>query len=91
MRGEIEERLINEEYKIGRRTRPPFLYDLIFTTMRWSAACHVETVYGSGWGEDTQKSAGRERTYSVQKMKFGDTNHCGTRAQHLFNAWRPPR
>ncbi|KAL0335185.1 UNVERIFIED_CONTAM: WD-40 repeat-containing protein MSI1 [Sesamum radiatum] len=62
MRGEIEERLINEEYKIWKKNTP-FLYDLIFThALEWPSLT-VE------WLPDREEPPGKD--YSVQKMILG--------------------
>ncbi|CAI9786229.1 unnamed protein product [Fraxinus pennsylvanica] len=62
MRGEIEERLINEEYKIWKKNTP-FLYDLVIThALEWPSLT-VE------WLPDREEPPGKE--YSVQKMILG--------------------
>lgn len=62
MRGEIEERLINEEYKIWKKNTP-FLYDLIIThALEWPSLT-VE------WLPDREEPSGKD--YSVQKMILG--------------------
>ena len=62
MRGEIEERLINEEYKIWKKNTP-FLYDLVIThALEWPSLT-VE------WLPDRDEPAGKD--YSVQKMILG--------------------
>ncbi|KAJ3674517.1 hypothetical protein LUZ60_005133 [Juncus effusus] len=62
MRAEIEERLINEEYKIWKKNTP-FLYDLVVThALEWPSL----TVQ---WLPDREEPAGRDHT--VQKMVLG--------------------
>ncbi|KAM7470400.1 hypothetical protein LguiA_008583 [Lonicera macranthoides] len=62
MRGEIEERLINEEYKIWKKNTP-FLYDLVIThALEWPSLT-VE------WLPDREEPP--EKDYSVQKMILG--------------------
>lgn len=62
MRGEIEERLINEEYKIWKKNTP-FLYDLVIThALEWPSLT-VE------WLPEKEEPAGKD--YSVQKMILG--------------------
>ncbi|CAH1450613.1 unnamed protein product [Lactuca virosa] len=62
MRGEIEERLINEEYKIWKKNTP-FLYDLVIThALEWPSLT-VE------WLPDRDEPAGKD--YSVQKLILG--------------------
>ncbi|KAM7470405.1 hypothetical protein LguiA_008588 [Lonicera macranthoides] len=62
MRGEIEERLINEEYKIWKKNTP-FLYDLVIThALEWPSLT-VE------WLPDREEPLGKD--YSVQKMILG--------------------
>lgn len=62
MRGEIEERLINEEYKIWKKNTP-FLYDLVIThALEWPSLT-VE------WLPDREEPPGKD--YSVQKMILG--------------------
>lgn len=62
MRAEIEERLINEEYKIWKKNTP-FLYDLVVThALEWPSL----TVQ---WLPDRDEPAGKD--YSVQKMVLG--------------------
>ncbi|GLT31374.1 hypothetical protein SLA2020_061160 [Shorea laevis] len=62
MRGEIEERLINEEYKIWKKNTP-FLYDLVIThALEWPSLT-VE------WLPDRDEPPGKD--YSVQKMILG--------------------
>lgn len=62
MRGEIEERLINEEYKIWKKNTP-FLYDLVIThALEWPSLT-VE------WLPDRHEPPGKD--YSVQKMILG--------------------
>lgn len=62
MRGEIEERLINEEYKIWKKNTP-FLYDLVIThALEWPSLT-VE------WLPDREEPSGKD--YSVQKMILG--------------------
>lgn len=61
-RGEVEERLINEEYKIWKKNTP-FLYDLVIThALEWPSL----TVQ---WMPDRDEPAGKD--YSVQKMILG--------------------
>ncbi|KAG0498960.1 hypothetical protein HPP92_003651 [Vanilla planifolia] len=61
-RGEIEERLINEEYKIWKKNTP-FLYDLVIThALEWPSL----TVQ---WLPDRDEPPGKD--YSVQKMILG--------------------
>ncbi|RRT73789.1 hypothetical protein B296_00010825 [Ensete ventricosum] len=61
-RGEMEERLINEEYKIWKKNTP-FLYDLVIThALEWPSL----TVQ---WLPDRDEPAGKD--YSVQKMILG--------------------
>lgn len=62
MRGEIEERLVNEEYKIWKKNTP-FLYDLVIThALEWPSLT-VE------WLPDREEPPGKD--YSVQKMILG--------------------
>lgn len=62
MRGEIEERLVNEEYKIWKKNTP-FLYDLVIThALEWPSLT-VE------WLPDRDEPPGKD--YSVQKMILG--------------------
>lgn len=62
MRGEIEERLKNEEYKIWKKNTP-FLYDLVIThALEWPSLT-VE------WLPDRDEPPGKD--YSVQKMILG--------------------
>ncbi|KAM7474650.1 hypothetical protein LguiB_021893 [Lonicera macranthoides] len=62
MRGEIEERLINEEYKIWKKNTH-FLYDLVVThALEWPSLT-VE------WLPDREEPPGKD--YSVQKMILG--------------------
>lgn len=62
VRREIEERLINEEYKIWKKNTP-FLYDLVIThALEWPSLT-VEWI--SGRDEPTDKD------YSVQKLILG--------------------
>ncbi|KAL9275757.1 WD-40 repeat-containing protein [Drosera capensis] len=62
MRGEIEERLINEEYKIWKKNTP-FLYDLVIThALEWPSLT-VE------WLPDREEPPGKD--CSVQKMILG--------------------
>ncbi|KAG6425089.1 hypothetical protein SASPL_115513 [Salvia splendens] len=62
IRGEIEERLVNEEYKIWKKNTP-FLYDLVIThALEWPSLT-VE------WLPDLQEPPGKD--YSVQKMILG--------------------
>ncbi|MFS7985823.1 WD-40 repeat-containing protein MSI1 [Helianthus anomalus] len=62
MRGEIEERLINEEYKVWKKNTP-FLYDLVIThALEWPSLT-VE------WLPDRDEPAGKD--YSVQKLILG--------------------
>lgn len=62
MRGEMEERLINEEYKIWKKNTP-FLYDLVIThALEWPSLT-VE------WLPDREEPPGKD--YSVQKMILG--------------------
>lgn len=62
MRGEIEERLINEEYKIWKKNSP-FLYDLVIThALEWPSLT-VE------WLPDRQEPPGKD--YSLQKLILG--------------------
>ncbi|KAG2409814.1 WD-40 repeat-containing protein [Vigna angularis] len=62
MRGEIEERLINEEYKIWKKNSP-FLYDLVIThALEWPSLT-VE------WLPDRHEPAGKD--YSLQKVILG--------------------
>lgn len=62
MRGEMEERLINEEYKVWKKNTP-FLYDLVIThALEWPSLT-VE------WLNDRDEPAGKD--YSVQKMILG--------------------
>ncbi|GBG77620.1 hypothetical protein CBR_g24066 [Chara braunii] len=59
---EVEERLVNEEYKIWKRNAP-FLYDLVIThALEWPSL----TVQ---WLPDKQEPAGKE--YSVQRLVLG--------------------
>ncbi|KAF8408773.1 hypothetical protein HHK36_004842 [Tetracentron sinense] len=61
-RGEIEERLINEEYKIWKKNTP-FLYDLVIThALEWPSLT-VE------WLLEREEPPGKD--YSVQKMILG--------------------
>ena len=61
-RGEIEERLINEEYKIWKKNTP-FLYDLVIThALEWPSL----TVQ---WLPDREEPPGKD--YSVQKLILG--------------------
>ncbi|KAL2631967.1 hypothetical protein R1flu_016653 [Riccia fluitans] len=61
-RDEMEERLVNEEYKIWKKNTP-FLYDLVIThAMEWPSL----TVQ---WLPDRQEPAGKD--YSVQKLILG--------------------
>lgn len=62
VRGEIEERLINEEYKIWKKNTP-FLYDLVIThALEWPSL----TVQ---WLPDRDEPPGKD--YSVQKLLLG--------------------
>ncbi|KAI3786678.1 hypothetical protein L1987_40555 [Smallanthus sonchifolius] len=62
MTGEIEERLINEEYKIWKKNTP-FLYDLVIThALEWPSLT-VE------WLPDRDEPAGKD--YSIQKLILG--------------------
>ncbi|KAH7858793.1 hypothetical protein Vadar_028125 [Vaccinium darrowii] len=62
MRGEIEERLINEEYKIWKKNTP-FLYNLVITpALEWPSLT-VE------WLPDRDEPPRKD--YSVQKMILG--------------------
>ncbi|CAH9081735.1 unnamed protein product [Cuscuta epithymum] len=62
MRREIEERLMNEEYKIWKKNTP-FLYDMVIThALEWPSLT-VE------WLPDREEPAGED--YSVQKMILG--------------------
>ncbi|KAK1304464.1 Histone-binding protein MSI1 [Acorus calamus] len=62
MRGEIEERVINEEYKIWKKNTP-FLYDLVIThALEWPSL----TVQ---WLPDREELPGRDS--SVQKLILG--------------------
>ncbi|KAM7470404.1 hypothetical protein LguiA_008587 [Lonicera macranthoides] len=62
IREEIEERLINEEYKIWKKNTP-FLYDLVVThALEWPSLT-VE------WLPDREEPPGKD--YSVQKMILG--------------------
>lgn len=62
VREEIEERLINEEYKIWKKNTP-FLYDLVFThALEWPSLT-VE------WLPSREEPPGKD--YSVQKMILG--------------------
>ena len=62
MRGEMEERLVNEEYKIWKKNTP-FLYDLVVThALEWPSLT-VE------WLPDRHEPPGKD--YSVQKMILG--------------------
>lgn len=62
MRGEIEERLINEEYKIWKKNSP-FLYDLVIThALEWPSLT-VE------WLPDRHEPPGKD--YSLQKVILG--------------------
>eukprot|EP00244_Chara_vulgaris_P013900 TRINITY_DN8322_c0_g1_i1.p1 TRINITY_DN8322_c0_g1~~TRINITY_DN8322_c0_g1_i1.p1 ORF type:complete len:110 (-),score=21.18 TRINITY_DN8322_c0_g1_i1:2-331(-) len=59
---EVEERLVNEEYKIWKRNAP-FLYDLVIThALEWPSL----TVQ---WLPDKQEPTGKE--YSVQRLVLG--------------------
>lgn len=59
---EIEERLINEEYKIWKKNTP-FLYDLVIThALEWPSLT-VE------WLPDRQEQPGQD--YSLQKLILG--------------------
>jgi histone-binding protein RBBP4 len=61
-RDEMEERLVNEEYKIWKKNTP-FLYDLVIThAMEWPSL----TVQ---WLPDRQEPASKD--YSVQKLILG--------------------
>lgn len=61
-RAEVEERLINEEYKIWKKNTP-FLYDLVIThALEWPSL----TVQ---WLPDRAEPAGKD--HSVQKMVLG--------------------
>eukprot|EP00252_Welwitschia_mirabilis_P020121 TRINITY_DN4858_c0_g1_i1.p1 TRINITY_DN4858_c0_g1~~TRINITY_DN4858_c0_g1_i1.p1 ORF type:complete len:422 (-),score=96.52 TRINITY_DN4858_c0_g1_i1:169-1434(-) len=61
-RGEMEERLINEEYKIWKKNTP-FLYDLVIThALEWPSL----TVQ---WLPDRDEPPGKD--YSLQKMILG--------------------
>lgn len=61
-RDEMEERLVNEEYKIWKKNTP-FLYDLVIThAMEWPSL----TVQ---WLPDRLEPAGKD--YSVQKLILG--------------------
>eukprot|EP00249_Psilotum_nudum_P016540 c25873_g1_i2 orf=449-1723(-) len=61
-RGEMEERLINEEYKIWKKNTP-FLYDLVIThALEWPSL----TVQ---WLPDRKEPPGKD--YSVQKLILG--------------------
>lgn len=61
-RGESEERLVNEEYKIWKKNTP-FLYDLAIThALEWPSLT-VE------WLPDLEKPPGKD--YSVQKLILG--------------------
>ncbi|KAL5977376.1 Chromatin assembly complex, subunit 3 [Asimina triloba] len=61
-RGEVEERLINEEYKIWKKNTP-FLYDLVIThALEWPSL----TVQ---WLPGREEPPGKD--YSVQKMILG--------------------
>ncbi|THG15066.1 hypothetical protein TEA_019366 [Camellia sinensis var. sinensis] len=62
MRGEIEERLVNEEYKIWKKNTS-FLYDLVIThALEWPSLT-VE------WLPEREEPPGKD--YSVQKMILG--------------------
>ncbi|KAM7274515.1 hypothetical protein ACFE04_016381 [Oxalis oulophora] len=62
LRGEIEERLVNEEYKIWKKNTP-FLYDLAIThALEWPSLT-VE------WLPDREEPPGKD--YSVQKLILG--------------------
>ena len=61
-RDEMEERLINEEYRIWKKN-PPFLYDLVIThALEWPSL----TVQ---WLPDRKEPPGKD--YSVQKLILG--------------------
>lgn len=62
MRGELEERLVNEEYKIWKKNTP-FLYDLVTThALEWPSLT-VE------WLPERQEPP--DKDYSVQKLILG--------------------
>ncbi|KAI8001855.1 WD-40 repeat-containing protein MSI1 [Camellia lanceoleosa] len=62
MRGEIEERLVNEEYKIWKKNTP-FLYDLVITHALERPSLTIE------WLPNQGEPPGKD--YSVQKMILG--------------------
>lgn len=62
MRGELDERQINEEYKIWKKNTP-FLYDLVIThALEWPSL----TVQ---WLPDREEQPGKD--YAVQKLILG--------------------
>lgn len=75
-RGESEERLVNEEYKIWKKNTP-FLYDLAIThALEWPSLT-VE------WLPDLEKPPGKD--YSVQKLILG-THTSDDEPNHLMLA-----
>lgn len=75
-RSEVEERLINEEYKIWKKNTP-FLYDLVIThALEWPSL----TVQ---WLPDRDEPPGKD--YSVQKMILG-THTSDNEPNHLMLA-----
>ncbi|CAI9769245.1 unnamed protein product [Fraxinus pennsylvanica] len=75
-RGEIEERLVNEEYKIWKKNTP-FLYDLAIThALEWPSLT-VE------WLPELEEPPGKD--YSVQKMILG-THTSDDEPNHLMLA-----
>eukprot|EP00850_Spirogloea_muscicola_P022410 SM000292S11265 [mRNA] locus=s292:84556:85301:- [translate_table: standard] len=59
---EVEERLVNEEYKIWKKNTP-FLYDLVIThALEWPSL-------SVQWLPDKQEPAGKD--YSVQRLILG--------------------
>ncbi|CAF1767668.1 unnamed protein product [Brassica oleracea] len=76
MRGEAEERIINEDYKIWKKNTP-FLYDLVIThALEWPSLT-VE------WLPSREEPPGQN--YSVQKMILG-THTCENEPNYLMIA-----
>ncbi|KAG2274812.1 hypothetical protein Bca52824_057367 [Brassica carinata] len=76
MRGEVEERIINEDYKIWKKNTP-FLYDLVIThALEWPSLT-VE------WLPERDEPSGKD--YSVQKMILG-THTSDNEANYLMIA-----
>ncbi|GER38107.1 histone-binding protein MSI1 [Striga asiatica] len=83
MRGEIEERLINEEYKIWKKNTP-FLYDLVIThALEWPSLT-VE------WLPDREEPPGKDYSLPLENAENDARQYDDERSEFdgKFRLWK---